>query len=494
MKKRIICAILTFVLAFSNFCVLGFADEGINVTLNGELLTFDVSPQSINGRTMVPMRKIFEAMGAIVNWDNENQIVTAVKDDITVIMQINNAVIRVNNDEILLDVPPQVVDSRTLVPARAVAESLNAEVLWDGETKTVIITEKNIDSNIDDNVKDGLSTDFLCLPNPTILYGIDDIWYGTIGTGMTPSFTQYDKAYKGQVVMIAPLFANFMLDESSNVNVTFDIKVKNPSGEETVMATDLPALSGLGDNEVVMKSIYNLEYVLEDGDELGTYTFTIESKDNIANKTNTSTFDVEFTEYKYEKNEFKSENELLAFIRGYGLNPEPERIIDAIIFAEKNNVLFYPIIFGSLVEMYAKNQYIVEEATAQIEKEFGPNGTEMTQLLDETATMYYQSLMENDPPTMTNVSFDYDVDGDIMGYGMNMGIYFASCSYDVAVALAESYARDNFSDEQLTEYGLPRFEELFENDPLFMAYCYSMIVYDDYVSDAAKDKLITLFQ
>jgi len=86
------------------------------------------------------MRKIFEAMGAVVDWNGDTQTVTATKEDITVIMQIDNKVINVNGENITFDVPPQLVDSRTLVPARAVAESLKAKVDWDGDTQTVIIT------------------------------------------------------------------------------------------------------------------------------------------------------------------------------------------------------------------------------------------------------------------------------------------------------------------------------------------------------------------
>ena len=493
MYKKIVSLLLAAVLTFTCLGVVALAEDEIKVVLNGEELLFDVPPQSIDGRTMVPMRKIFEAMGAVVNWDNDTQTVTAVKDDTTVIMQINNPTIRVNLEEIVLDVPPQIVDTRTLVPARAVAESLNADVTWDWDTRTVIITDKKSVSEEVNFVDLNESTEFMCIVNPNILYGIEDIWYGTIGTGMMPTFVQKDNAYRGQVVVIAPLYANYALDDNGKANVTFDIKVKYPSGEENVMGTDIPAFVGKGQPDLIIKSMYNIEYQIEDGDDLGTYTFTIDSKDHVANKTFTSVFDIEFFDYKYEKNEFKSESELLEYISGYGLNPDPDRIIDAIIFAEKNDISYYPTILGALIEMYGKNPYLAEEAVVQFEKEFGPGGTEMLKLIDSTAATYYQSLLDNNPPTMTNVSYDDDIAGDIMGYGMNMGIYFASGSYNSAVALAESYAKDNFSDELLEEYGIPKFEDVFEGDSLFMAYCYRMIYYDNQVSDVAKEKLLKLF-
>lgn len=113
----------------------------IKVVLNGEQLKFDRLPITENGRTLVPLRVIFEAMGATVDWDGVTQTVTAVKGNTTVKMQIGNSIMIKNGEKIALDVPPKIINGRTLVPVRAVAESFGAKVDWDGETKTVIITD-----------------------------------------------------------------------------------------------------------------------------------------------------------------------------------------------------------------------------------------------------------------------------------------------------------------------------------------------------------------
>jgi len=118
------------------------AEEPIRVLLNGEELAFDVAPQIIDGRTMVPMRTIFEALGAVVSWDSGTQTITATQDDIVIIMQIGSEIIRINGEEIALDVPPVLVGGRTLVPVRAVAEGLDADVEWDGAARAVIITKQ----------------------------------------------------------------------------------------------------------------------------------------------------------------------------------------------------------------------------------------------------------------------------------------------------------------------------------------------------------------
>lgn len=114
------------------------------VELNGTMLEFDVPPQIINGRTMVPMRKIFESLGADVTWNGETKTVTAKAEDTVIIMQIDNCTMSVNGEEITLDVPPQLVNDRTLVPIRAASEGLSAVVEWYDITKTVSITKDNI--------------------------------------------------------------------------------------------------------------------------------------------------------------------------------------------------------------------------------------------------------------------------------------------------------------------------------------------------------------
>lgn len=85
------------------------------------------------------MRAIFEAMGATVEWEDTTKTITATKDKTTIVMQIGNKIITTGEKQIELDVEPQILNGRTLVPVRAVAESLNAKVNWDSESQTVII-------------------------------------------------------------------------------------------------------------------------------------------------------------------------------------------------------------------------------------------------------------------------------------------------------------------------------------------------------------------
>ncbi len=113
----------------------------ITVILNEQKLDFAQPPVIENGTTLVPMRAIFEAMGASVEWNGETKSITAVKDDITINLTLNETKAAVNNNEITLAVPAKLVNNSTMVPLRFISESLGAEVNWDGESRTITINE-----------------------------------------------------------------------------------------------------------------------------------------------------------------------------------------------------------------------------------------------------------------------------------------------------------------------------------------------------------------
>jgi hypothetical protein len=113
-----------------------------NATMNvgGTDNVIDVPPMIINDRTMVPLRAIFEALGADVQWDGDTRTITGTKGDTTITMQIDSLTMTKNGAESALDTPPQIVSDRTLVPVRAIAESFDCQVDWDGDTRTVTIS------------------------------------------------------------------------------------------------------------------------------------------------------------------------------------------------------------------------------------------------------------------------------------------------------------------------------------------------------------------
>lgn len=109
------------------------------VKVNEKELSFDQIPLIINGRTLAPLRAIFEALGAEVDWNGETQTITSSKGDTTVSMTIGHNEMYKNGEKMRLDEAPQIVGERTLVPVRAIAEAFDCNVDWNAETNTVII-------------------------------------------------------------------------------------------------------------------------------------------------------------------------------------------------------------------------------------------------------------------------------------------------------------------------------------------------------------------
>lgn len=122
------------------------AEKEITVIFDGEKLEFDSDPVIINGRTMVPMRKIFEKLGATVGWDGDARRVEAVFDDGThILLYIDSPVAYKNGEAKVLETPPFLKDSRTFVPLRFVSEGSGAGVDWDGDTYTVTVKPPYLD-------------------------------------------------------------------------------------------------------------------------------------------------------------------------------------------------------------------------------------------------------------------------------------------------------------------------------------------------------------
>ncbi len=118
----------------------------IQVQINGETLMTDVAPVMIDGRVMVPFKAIFTALGVTdIVWEDQTKTVKAAKGETTIELQIDRNIAIVNGQEIELDVTPQIVNGRTLVPARFVAETLDMDVQWVPKINMVIIKPKEAD-------------------------------------------------------------------------------------------------------------------------------------------------------------------------------------------------------------------------------------------------------------------------------------------------------------------------------------------------------------
>ncbi len=111
----------------------------VTVKIDGETQNFDQPAILENYRTLVPLRGVFEKLGANVYWTQSTQTVRVTKDDTEVTLKIGSKTATVNGEEVILDVAPKLVNYRTMVPLRFVTEALGARVTWDSKTLTASI-------------------------------------------------------------------------------------------------------------------------------------------------------------------------------------------------------------------------------------------------------------------------------------------------------------------------------------------------------------------
>ena len=111
----------------------------ITIEIDGQLLRTDVPPVILDGRTMVPLRAIFEALDTEVEYDAATRTITGTSGDSVIQLTIDSTRATVNGEEVALDVPATIMEGRTLVPVRFIAESTGQEVGWEARTRTVLI-------------------------------------------------------------------------------------------------------------------------------------------------------------------------------------------------------------------------------------------------------------------------------------------------------------------------------------------------------------------
>ena len=113
----------------------------VTVTLMGNNLILSPSPIIRNDRTFLPMRSLYETLGAKISWDGEARTVSAVRDGSRQMFTVDSPRMTVNDTAILLDVAPFIEKDRTMIPLRAAAEGLGLTVSWEPYSRTVILNQ-----------------------------------------------------------------------------------------------------------------------------------------------------------------------------------------------------------------------------------------------------------------------------------------------------------------------------------------------------------------
>lgn len=196
MKNKFTAVILCIVFAVLTLAPCATADNDIRVVLNGVELTFDVPPVIMSGRTMVPMRVVFEALGYKVTWDEKNRSINAKRGSDEINMYIDFYTMWTNGNAVQTDVAPCITDGRTLVPLRAVSEMSGCLVDWNENERSVYIDTRKAPETTpipaETTAPDPNATP---APSPTPK-GIElDVHELTINEGKTYNFSPAIKTY-----------------------------------------------------------------------------------------------------------------------------------------------------------------------------------------------------------------------------------------------------------------------------------------------------------
>jgi plastocyanin len=141
MKKKSLALLLSLTLIFSIGVASALAanpsQPEIKIMLDGKSLSFGEQPVIVNGRTLVPYRAIAEKLGATVSYDGASKSVTVTKGSNVYVLGLSSKMVSINGVEVTLDVPAQLINNSTFVPLRFLSENLGIQVGYDSATKTV---------------------------------------------------------------------------------------------------------------------------------------------------------------------------------------------------------------------------------------------------------------------------------------------------------------------------------------------------------------------
>nr|WP_317359807.1 glycosyl hydrolase family 18 protein [uncultured Tyzzerella sp.] len=136
-----------------------YSAEKIHIVIDSKPIeNLKMEPVIIDGRTLVPVRDVFEEMEAEVLWNDKTKETTINKDNNTVVFKIgSNEAIKNSIDVVKLDVPAKIINGYTMVPIRAISDSIGYNVEWDNNIRTIII-ETPIEEQTNDNIINNTQT------------------------------------------------------------------------------------------------------------------------------------------------------------------------------------------------------------------------------------------------------------------------------------------------------------------------------------------------
>lgn len=139
--KRFTFILISFLLVavLVPFSTASAAKSAIKVELNGEIIPFEAPPLMKNGRVLVPVRFVSDALAQKTEWNNKTKVVKISGPKNNLVLTVGSKTAYLNGVKKTLDVPAEIIDGRVFVPLRLVSEIADGEVIWDAKTQTVTI-------------------------------------------------------------------------------------------------------------------------------------------------------------------------------------------------------------------------------------------------------------------------------------------------------------------------------------------------------------------
>jgi len=121
--------------------VVAWSNEAISVTINDRPVAFaDQGPVIVDGRTLVPVAGVFQALGFNTEWNSDIRQVAITRTGDVIIIVIDNNTFTTNGITHTLDVPAQIIGGRTMLPLAPVLQSVGYNVGWNAGTRTVLVS------------------------------------------------------------------------------------------------------------------------------------------------------------------------------------------------------------------------------------------------------------------------------------------------------------------------------------------------------------------
>jgi len=263
MKKTLVLTLILSMILAAFAGLAGAAEQEITVVIDGRTQTYTQAPVIKNGTTLVPLRGIFEALGATVTYDSATKKIVGKKADIEVVLVLGQKKATVNGKTVELAQAAQVMNGSTMVPLRFIGQSLGADVEWEGATKTIWIysfkiNEADLDAILtllDKVIETSNNEDvdgYVALFDPNI-QGLDQV-----KEQVKKNFETFDLDFSFESYVVLDMKADYAVLELVQVTTS---KTPNPQFRDNAIVIHQSFVKVNGEWKLSAASIEDIEYL-----------------------------------------------------------------------------------------------------------------------------------------------------------------------------------------------------------------------------------------